>query len=154
MSAQPESEHQRLAVLVGRWKTDGTTRPRSDAPAITVDAIDTYEWLPGHRGLLHRVDAWMGDEHVEGAEIIGWDPVRGSYVTMYFGTDGPGSYEASLVDEDETLVWRMRSESERFTGRFSPDGNTIVGHWEIKETGTEWVSWMDITLTKRDDAFG
>jgi hypothetical protein len=151
MPAEAGSEHQRLAVLVGRWKTQGTTRPSPDAPAVTIDATDTYEWLPGRRGLLHIVDAWMGEEHVEGAEILGWDPDRKSYVTLYFGTDGPGSYQASLEEDGDTNVWRMRSESERFTGRFSPDGATIDGHWECTENGTDWVPWMDITLSKRED---
>jgi hypothetical protein len=147
MPTQLGTEHERLSCLVGRWKTDGRTRPRPDAPSITVDAVDTYDWLPGRRGLLHEVDAWMGEERVEGAEIIGWDPERGSYVTLYFGTDGPGGYEASLDDEDDALVWRMRSESERFHGRFTPDRKTIVGYWELKG-GSGWVPWMDITLTK------
>jgi hypothetical protein len=149
MSAQSGAEHERIGVLVGRWKTDGRTRPRPDAPSLTVDATDTYEWLPGSRGLLHVVDAWMGEEHVEGAEIIGWDPERGSYVTAYFGTDGPGSYEASLDDEGDTLVWRMWSRSERFTGRFNPDRTAIVGRWELRDE-TDWVPWMDITLTRKE----
>jgi hypothetical protein len=38
----------------------------------------------------------VGKEHVEGAEIIGWDPARDAYITQYFGRDGPNAYEASL----------------------------------------------------------
>jgi hypothetical protein len=149
MSDRSGAEHERLRVLVGRWKTEGRTLPRPGSPSIPVEAIDTYEWLPGSRGLFHVVDAWMGEEHVEGAEIIGWDPEPGSYVTAYFGTDGPGSYRASFVDEDDSLVWRMWSGSERFTGRFNPDRTAIVGRWELKDE-TDWVPWMDITLTKKE----
>ena len=79
-----------LEALIGRWKTEGWTT--SDPPQ-RVDAVDTYEWLPGG-AVLHRVDANMGDQRVEGAEIIGWDPGRGCYLTQYFGTDGPA---ASIV---------------------------------------------------------
>jgi hypothetical protein len=147
-------EHQRLEVLVGRWKTEGTTRPVGDDPAATIDAVDTYTRLPGGRALLHSVDARVGDQHVEGAEIIGWDEDRQTYVTQYFGTDGPNRYEAILVEEEEALLWKMSSNDDRFTGRFSSDRNTITGHWELKRDDGQWGPWMDITLTKRENASG
>jgi hypothetical protein len=56
-----EAEHERLAVLIGKWKTEGRTREMPDAPAATIDAVDTYEWLPGGFGLLHVVDATVGE---------------------------------------------------------------------------------------------
>jgi Protein of unknown function (DUF1579) len=150
MTADSGSEHERLGALIGTWRTEGWTRETEDAPRIKVDATDTYEWLPGGAALLHRVDARMGDETVEGAEIIGYDPERGAYVTQYFGTDGPSAYEASLDEEDGALVWRMHSRSDRFTGTFSEDGGTITGHWESLDEESNWRPWMDITLTRED----
>ncbi len=93
------------------------------------------------------VDAEVGDRKIEGAEIIGYDPARRSYVTQYFGSDGPSAYEASLSEEG-SLVWRMRSEANRFTGTFSDDGNVIAGHWELRDD-SNWQPWMEITLTKQ-----
>ena len=144
------AEHERLDALIGRWKTEGWTRETPEAPAAKIDAVDTYEWLPGGFGLLHSVDAKVGDEEVEGAEIIGYDPDRGAYVTQYFGSDGPTAYEASLTQESEGLTWRMRSKTTRFAGVFSDDGGVITGHWELLPDGGEWQPWMDITLTKQD----
>jgi hypothetical protein len=46
-------EHKRLAALIGRWKTDGSTREMPGAPAVTIDAVDAYEWLPGGFAVLH-----------------------------------------------------------------------------------------------------
>jgi hypothetical protein len=89
-----------------------------------------------------------GDEHVEGAEIIGWDPARNTYVTRYFGSDGPNANEASLVEADGALVWTMRSDADRFTGTFRDDGNTISGHWEQLDDEKNWQPWMDVTLTR------
>jgi hypothetical protein len=37
----------RLEVLIGRWKTKGQTIDASGAPLHEIDAIDTYERLPG-----------------------------------------------------------------------------------------------------------
>jgi hypothetical protein len=107
MAHEPGPEHERLAALVGRWRTSGRTRETNDAPSLPIEATDTYEWLPGRFALLHSVDARVGEERVEGAEIIGWDPERGSYSTLYFGSDGPNAYEASLHEDGGALVWRM-----------------------------------------------
>jgi hypothetical protein len=45
----------------------------------------------------------------------------------------------------------MRGEATRFAGRFSADGNTITGHWELRDDGSRWRPWMDITLTKQTE---
>jgi len=140
-----EPEHERLGALIGVWKTEGWTRE----PALRIDAIDTYEWLPGGFALLHRVDAHVGDEHVEGAEIIGYDPELGAYRTHYFGSDGPAASEATLEARDGALVWIMQGDRDRFTGTFDDTGDRITGHWEQREGGSDWRPWMDITLTRR-----
>ena len=146
MTTEPSAEHARLAVLVGRWKTEGWTRETPGTRAARIEATDTYEWLPGAFSLLHTVDAYVGDQKVEGAEIIGYDPARESYITQYFGSDGPTAYEADLREEAGTLVWEMRSETTRFVGTFSADGDTITGHWQLLD-GSRWRPWMDITLS-------
>ena len=56
-----------------RWMDQGN----AGRAAVRIDAADTYEWLPGGFGLLHVVDANVGDEKIEGAEIIGYDAARG-----------------------------------------------------------------------------
>lgn len=147
-------EPRRLQALIGRWKTQGRVLPSDGEDAAEIDAVDTYEWLPGGFALLHRVDARVGDETVEGAEIIGYDPERGSYRTLYFGSDGPNAYEARLSDRDGALVWSMRSLRDRFTGTFSPNGDTITGHWERLTDDAGWRPWMDVTLTKQRTTSG
>jgi hypothetical protein len=137
---------ERLDALIGRWKTEGWTTEAPRVPADRIDAIDTYERLPGG-ALLHLVDAQVGDRTVEGAEIIGYDPARAGYVTQYFGSDGANAYEASLVADDGGLVWTMRSEKDRFTGTFNDERNVITGHWEALDDDSNWQPWMDITLT-------
>jgi hypothetical protein len=144
MADEPAAALERLDALIGRWKTEGQTT----AVAVErIDAIDTYERLPGG-ALLHLVDARVGDQKVEGAEIIGYDPARGSYLTQYFGSDGPNAYDASLVEEGGPLVWTMRSDRDRFTGTFNDQRNVITGHWDALEDDDTWRPSMDITLTK------
>ena len=149
MTRASGGEHERLAVLVGTWRTEGWTRETPEHPAARIEAADTYQWLPGGSGLLHTVDARVGDQKVDGAEIIGYDPSLESYRTLYFGTDGPAAYEASLSEEGEAVVWEMRSEDTKFAGTFDADGDAINGRWERLNEDTQWQPWMDITLTRQ-----
>lgn len=137
-------QHERLAALVGTWRTEGR---RQDGGAI--EATDVYSWLPGRRALLHEVDARVGDEHVVGAEIIGYDPARRAYVTQYFGSDGANCYKAGFEQHSGLLLWRMRSRRDRFMGLFDEDGDAIEGHWELRDGDTGWRPWMDVRLTRR-----
>jgi hypothetical protein len=138
-------EHERLDVFVGRWHTRGEilTDP-SGAPA-PLEAIDTYEWLPGGFFLLHHVDGRMGADVIQALEIIGYDSSRGSYFTQAFDSQGKvGSYEADLRDGG----WAMRGATERFSGTFSADGLTLTGSWERSADGATWSPWMKIVLRK------
>jgi Protein of unknown function (DUF1579) len=146
--SEPGPEHWRLKPLVGKWHTTGRTNPTESDPGAEIDAVDTYEWLPGGFGLLHVVDAQVGDQRVEGAEVIGHDPARGTYITLYVGSDGPTSYEAQLAEQEGSLVWRMKSATTHFTGVFDEERTTIVGHWELLGDDESWLPWMEITLTK------
>jgi hypothetical protein len=148
MAHESAAALERLDALIGRWKTEGRTSDASAGPAAQIDAIDTYERLPGG-ALLHLVDAQVGDQKVEGAELIGFDSARGSYVTQYFGSDGPSAYEADLVDDDGTLVWMMRSEKDRFRGTFNDERNVITGHWDALGDDSTWQPWMEVTLTRQ-----
>jgi Protein of unknown function (DUF1579) len=146
MAHESSAALERLDALIGRWTTGGWTTEATGVPADRIDAVDTYERLPGG-ALLHLVDAQVGDQKVEGAEIIGYHPARGRYVTQYFGSDGANAYEANLVEDDGPLVWTMRSEKDRFTGTFNDERNTITGHWDALDDDSNWQTWMDITLT-------
>jgi catechol 2,3-dioxygenase-like lactoylglutathione lyase family enzyme len=135
---------ERLDVLIGRWKTEGRVIDSADR----IDAVDTYERLPGG-ALLHLVDARVGTQKVDGAEIIGYDPARASYVTQYFGSEGTNAYEASLDAHEEALVWTMRSGKDRFTGTFNDERDLITGHWDALDDDDNWQPWMHVILTKQ-----
>jgi hypothetical protein len=104
--------------------------------------------LPGGFALLHVVDARVGEQKVEGAEIIGYDPSREAYVTQYFGSDGASAYEAHLGEHDGTLTWTMASTKDQFTGTFNDERNVITGRWDALDDDSHWQPWMDITLTR------
>jgi hypothetical protein len=150
MSDESDAALARLDALIGRWTTEGWTTEAPGVPAERIDALDVYQRLPGG-ALLHLVDARVGGQKVEGAEIIGYDAARGGYVTQYFGSEGANAYEASLVEHDGELVWAMRSETDRFTGTFNDERNKITGHWDALGDDSNWRPWMEITLSRQAD---
>jgi len=82
--------------------------------------------------------------------VIGFHPDRGSYLQHYFDSRGVARvYEMGFADG----VWTLsRSEPDfspldfrqRWTGTFSPDGNTIAGRWEICHDGVTWEHDFDL----------
>ena len=51
------------------------------------------------------------------------------------------------IGNGEWKLWREGEPfSQRFTGTFSDDGNTITGRWEIAEDGTNYTTDFDLDL--------
>jgi hypothetical protein len=81
--------------------------------------------------------------------IIGRDDSAETYFVLYFDSrDVSRVYQMSLVDG----VWKMWREApgfwQRFTGRFSDDGNTIMASWEKSGDGSNWKHDFDLTYSK------
>ncbi len=56
-------------------------------------------------------------------------------------------YEMSTGDGAWRL-WRTGEPSQRFTGRFEDDGNTVVGRWEKAEDGSNYETDFDLIYRK------
>ncbi len=142
--AVPGPEHERLEAFVGRWNTVGEVLAGPGAPAMPIEGVDSYEWLPGGYFLLHRVDVRIGGEPEEALEVIGWDAAGGSYfMHSYDGRGNAGTMRASVRGG----VWTFRGDAARFTGGFGDGGRVLSGRWERRE-GSRWLPWMDVRLTR------
>lgn len=144
MSA-PDPAMARMNVFIGKWNTEGVIKASPSGPAVRLKAVDTYEWLPGGYFLIHHVDGLMGEDEVKAIEIIGYDASSHNYSTRSYDNQGIiSTYQANLLDR----AWTILGKSERFTGMFSEDWNTLTGRWELSGDGKNWEHWMDIRLTK------
>jgi hypothetical protein len=81
--------------------------------------------------------------------MIGGDDSMGSYTMLYYDSRGVSRiYQMSLTDQ----VWKLWRDdpkfSQRFTGAFSDDGNTINAAWEKSEDGKPWELDFNLTYTK------
>jgi hypothetical protein len=142
---------ERLAVFLGEWRIAAEFKnvPPADAGARVV-----FEWMPGERFLIQRWEIPV-PEAPDGIAIIGADPEsEGDFLQHYFDSRGVARvYKMSLGDG----VWKLWRDSpdfspldfsQRYTGTFADDGQTISGAWEICHDGKSWEHDFDLTYTK------
>jgi hypothetical protein len=141
-----------LEPLVGEWSLMASF---GDEPAPDVGARATFEWLPGRRFLIERWTVPV-PEASDGIAIIGVDPEReGKYLQHYFDSRGVARVYRMSLEEGVWKLWRDESDfspldfSQRYTGTFGDDGNTIAGRWEICHDGTTWEHDFDLGYHKR-----
>ncbi|HEX5504796.1 MAG TPA: hypothetical protein VFW96_19420 [Thermomicrobiales bacterium] len=125
---------QRLDALAGAWAVE-VAHPRVPTP-ITGGRV-TFEWLEDSF-LLQRT-APGNPDFPSSVAVIGGDDTTGRYTMQYFDSRGVARiYEMSL-DPDTWRLWRQAPGfSQRFTGTFADDGDTIVGSWELSRDGATW----------------
>ena len=146
MAAHSDDPLRRLEPFLGSWSLEAVV---PNAPPTDVRGQVTFEWLPGGGFLVER---WQVPFPAapDGLAVIGYHPDRGAYLQHYFDARGVARvYEMGFTDG----VWTLsRSQADfspldfrqRWTGTFSPDGNTITGRWEICHHGATWQHDFDL----------
>jgi hypothetical protein len=121
--------------FIGRWETDGS---HPMLPGETIRGSSTFEWLDGRQFVIWR-SHYDHPEIPDGITIIG---VTGGQLSMhYFDQRGVHRVYAAGLDETTWRYWRDASPpdlSQRFTGTFSDDGNTISVRGQLSKDGTAW----------------
>jgi ketosteroid isomerase-like protein len=116
-----------LEPLIGRW--------RVGIPGAGGDV--EFDWLGDKAFVVQR---WRSDppEFPDGIAVIGVADDGDGFVQHYFDSRGvERRYAMSLRDGE----WRLSRDgadfAQRFVGRFSADGATIEGAWEISHDGAK-----------------
>ena len=127
-SPMPHPELHSWQRLIGRWATQAT---HPLLPGTVVRGHATFEWLDGRQFLILR---WHYD-HPEIPDAIAIIGVTDEQLSMHY-FDYRGVYRLSAVslEEDQWRFWRDATApdfSQRFTGSFSGDGNTIMGRGQL-----------------------
>jgi hypothetical protein len=156
----PGPETQRLGTLVGRWRSEGYVVAD---PPVPITGTDIYEWLPGGFFLVHHVDVVVGEQKVQGIEIIGeYDPATDSFTGRAY--DNRGNITIMRAKVDDQGVWTFTGGGEiapaaqpspddasgavRSTLTVSPDRSNMTAKWERSDDGSTWQPWMDMTFTR------
>jgi hypothetical protein len=142
-----------LEPLIGEWSMAAVfeNMPAADDAGARV----SFEWMPGRRFLIERWEVPEIPEAPDGIAIIGPDPEsEGGYIQHYFDSRGVARVYKMSFGDGVWKLWRDEPDfsplhfSQRYTGRFSGDGGTITGAWEICHDGKTWEHDFDLTYTK------
>ena len=140
-----------LEPFVGEWSLIAAFK---NIPPADAGARVTFEWLPGKTFLIERWEVPV-PEAPDGIAIIGADPKsEGNYLQHYFDSRGVARVYKMSFEDGIWKLWRDEPDfspldfSQRFTGTFSDDGQTIAGRWEINHDGKTWEHDFDLTYIK------
>ena len=114
----------------------GGPKDTPDAPRRNDSWNDAFEWLDGPRFVIWR---WHYD-HPKIPDAITIIGVTDEQLSMHY-YDQRGVYRvyATSLDQAEWRYWRDAPApdfSQRFTGTFSDDGNTITGRGQLSKDGS------------------
>ncbi len=146
LPSQPIGSLEQLASLVGEWMMVGTHPAFPSA----VQGHSSFEWLREGALLVWRFE-WERPGPPSALSVIGRDEV-GSADTctmLYADERGVARIYQMSIDGD---VWKMWRESpgfsQRMTGMFSADGNTIMVRGELSRDGSSWEPDLDVTYAR------
>ena len=117
-------------------------------PGETIRGTSTFEWLEGQRFVIWRSHS----EHPEIPDAITIIGVTDGQLPMhYFDSRGVHRVYATSLDRATWRFWRDAPApdlSQRFTGTFSADGNTIAGRGELSKDGKTWECDLDLSYQR------
>ena len=142
---EPSTDVRALEPLVGTWVMEGEN-PLD--PAEPVRGHVSFEWLTEGSFLVER---WSTDlpEFPDGIAILGPHPRTGGLAQFYFDSRGVARvYDLALAEGEWTLSREGEPFDQRFTGRFSDDGDEIAGAWERTNDAGEWQHDFDVVFRR------
>jgi len=137
--------------LIGRWETEGA---HPMLPGQEIHGTSSFEWLEGRRFVVWR-SQYEHPDIPSALTIIGVTDERLSM--HYFDQRGVYRVYVTSIDLAGWRFWRdgvAPDFSQRFTGTFSDDGNTITGRGELSRDGKTWEGDLDLDYHRTAGATG
>jgi len=143
---QPTISLKQFDVLVGEWDTVGT-HPQFPSP---VHGHSTFEWMVEGLLLVWQFN-WEPSGPPNALSVIGHDDsVEKTCSMLYSDERGVARIYQMSLDGGVWKMWRNSPDfSQRVTGTFSDDGNTITCHGELSRDGSNWEQDLDVTYTRK-----
>lgn len=150
MSADDRVPLQRLDAFLGQWTMEAHF-PGTD-PTGPIGR-STFEWLLGGRFLRQRTE-FLEPGPPECVAIIGAHAGSDTYTQHYFDDRGIARLYSMTLNEG---IWQLHRDTpdftplefrQRFTGRFTQDGDRIDGEWEICHDSDAWEHDFELIYRK------
>jgi hypothetical protein len=128
--------------FIGKWEAEGA---HPMLPGEAIRGTSSFEWLDGERFVIWR-SHYDHPEIPNGITIIG--VTDGQLSMHYFDQRGVYRVYAAKLDQSTWRYWRDAAApdlSQRFTGTFSDDANTITVQGQLSRDRETWED--DLALT-------
>jgi len=143
----------RLEPLVGEWTT---VRVHPDERFNSAPGRTRFEWLTkgkGSSGFLVLRDEVEHPDFPDSVTLIGVDATANAlpdaFTYHYFDSRGVERIYAMSLNDGIWKIWRdAPGFSQRFTGAFSDDGNTIRVRLEKSRDGSTWEHDFDMIYSR------
>jgi hypothetical protein len=122
---KPNPELRKLDGLIGNWKQYGDAEGTAE-----------YEWMEGGFFLIQRFYFRMGDRRFKGVEYIGFDEDTKTLRSHLMDNCGQNLTYTREIKGDTLTIWFGDKGSDNYyQGKFSKDGNALLGRWQWPEGG-------------------
>jgi len=139
---------EQLDILAGGWTMEVSAMSFLDDPSAVATEKTSFEWLEDGKFLLQRTNPQRA-EFPSSIAIFGPDDTASTYAMLYFDSRGVSRIYQMSLGGGMWKLWRdFAGFSQRFTGRFNADGNTIVASWEKSTDGSHWEHDFDVKYTR------
>jgi hypothetical protein len=141
---QPTTTLRQFDILIGDWDMVGIHPGFPSA----VHGHSSFEWLQDGSLLLWHFN-WERSGPPSAVSVVGHDDSSAACVLLYSDERGVARIYQMSLDAGVWKMWRDSAGfSQRVTGTFSEDGNTITCHGELSRDGSQWEQDLDVTYTK------
>ena len=122
----PDPALRLLDRFVGTWDMKGRI-VGSDVDNVSGQA--TFEWLPGGFFLQQRITLDFAGFHIQGLEIIGYDPATGRFPSTVYPNMAPMPipYEWTINGDELTITTELLGAT--FRGNWDAEGTFFAGGW-------------------------
>lgn len=142
----PNPALQPFAVLVGRWRTEGS---HGLLPGVTLHGHASFEWIENGAFLLKRSEIVDDPRFPHDVAIVGSDDVQHRYFMLYFDERGVSRRFDVSIEHNVITWWRDQPGfSQRTTNTIASDGNTIVSKGELSKDGMTWEKDLELTYSR------
>ena len=141
-ASTPGAEREKLAYLIGTWRTEGEMKESVFGPAGKFKGTVSHEWILGKSFYLTRHEEQNPAGKHASMGVTGYDAKNKAYVGYTFGSEGGVSHANGILSGDTwTWVTEYSVEGGAIKTRtiIKPTSATSYDFtWEIAPHGDDW----------------